>query len=221
MANVLVTGGTGFVGRWLKATQPDHVTARYLGRWEFENVPYRKGQYQAIIHAANVDPLLLAMYAERDNMRLLYISSGAAYDQRTVYAENKRQWERICLKRCADTVIARLFTFYGAGLDDDKAIVQFVKRAKAGQPIEIWGDGSTVRSYMHGAEMARQLWAILLHGQTGEIYDVGSDKPVTMLQLAQAVCKRYGNVPIHILNRQETAPYYMPRDTAKTRRLLG
>ena len=120
-----------------------------------------------------------------------------------------------------NVVIARLFTFFGERLDDNKAITQFVKAARAGTPIHIWGDGGTVRSYMYGKEMAEWLWAILLRGKNGEAYDVGSDKPITMLALAQMVNQHFGNYSqIIIENRQENCTYYMPRDTSKTKALL-
>ena len=134
------------------------------------------------------------------------------------------RWEWECLGTGQNVVIARLFTFYGDGIlkDETKAIAQFVKAAKAGFPIRIWGDGSTVRSYMHGAEMGRLLWAILLRGQNGEAYDVGDDKPVTMLQLARMCNAAFGNrSQIWIENRPEECTHYLPRDAAKVKRLVA
>ena len=34
--NILVSGGTGFVGSWMKKMQPKEVTATYLSRKEYE-----------------------------------------------------------------------------------------------------------------------------------------------------------------------------------------
>jgi nucleoside-diphosphate-sugar epimerase len=220
MPNVLVTGGTGFVGRWLQKTQPEGVQGCYLNHKEYDNWPWQIFLWDYIIHAANVSPLEAVVCAKTNDAHFLYISSGAAYSQQTEYANNKRRWEAECIPYLHNTTIARLFTFYGDGLDDGKAITQFVKRAQAGQPIEIWGDGSTVRSYMSGADMGRLLWTILLRGKSGEIYDVGDTKPVTMLQLAQAVSRRFGPVPIHIQNKPEIAPYYLPQNMEKTWALL-
>lgn len=221
MPNVLVTGGTGFVGSWMRKTQPEGIGASYWSKYDYEASWLSLAHnFRYIVHLANIPPARVIALAKGYDARLLYISSGAAYDQHTEYADNKRRWEQECLSSGVDCVIARLFTFYGAGLDDGKAITQFVKAAKAGQPIEIWGDGSTVRSYMSGRDMGRLLWAILLRGQSGEVYDVGSTKPVTMLQLAQAVSKRFGPVPIHIQGGKDPAPYYVPQNMEKTWALL-
>jgi dTDP-glucose 4,6-dehydratase len=74
---------------------------------------------------------------------------------------------------------------------------------------------------MSGAEMGRWMWAILLRGKSGEAYDVGSDTPVTMLQLARWIIKAYRSTSsIVIENRPDRVPVYLPRDTAKTRALL-
>ena len=153
---------------------------------------------------------------------MMYVSSGAVYDHRTEYANNKRIWEAECLNSEVNVVIARLFTFFGEYLDDNKAITQFFKAARAGRPIFIWGDGNTVRSYMYGADMGRWLWKILLSGQNGEAYDVGSDKPVTMLELARMVNKHFGNKSqIIIENKPEVCNYYIPRNLDKTRKLVN
>ena len=69
---------------------------------------------------------------------------------------------------------------------------------------------------MHEPELGKWLWAILLRGKSCEAYDVGSDEPITMLELA----KRYSDNIIIEPDKPVPVPYYMPLDTAKTKRLL-
>lgn len=224
MYKVLITGGTGFVGKWLRATQPQKVDAVYLSRANYKNQNLWRGwNYTRIIHAANISPALIIEQAKKDNARLLYISSGIVYhpENDIVYRRNKMAWEREVLASGVDVVIARLFTFYGAGLDDNKAIVQFKKAAKEGKPLRIWGDGSTVRSYMYGLEMGKLLWSVLLHGESGEAYDIGDETPITMLQLATIIAAATAPRPeIIIEGRKEAMPVYLPVDAAKAKRLL-
>jgi nucleoside-diphosphate-sugar epimerase len=220
MPKVLTTGGTGFCGTWLRRTQPDNVTAFYFNREKYQSTWWETiGRYDYVIHLANVEPSRAIVCARRNNARLLYCSSGAAYDQQTDYAENKRRWEDECLDSGVDVVIARLFTFFGDRLDDGKAYTQFMRAARAGKPLQVWGDGSTVRSYQHGREMARWMWAVLLMGKSGETYDVGSSRPTTQLRLAQRIAAAAG-CGIEFVDSAVAVPYYMPRDTAKTRALL-
>jgi nucleoside-diphosphate-sugar epimerase len=222
MDKVLVTGGTGFVGHWLRQTKPDKFIHYWLSHADYALTNWHTVKWDYIVHLANISPALVIECAKQTNARLLYCSSGAVYDQDTEYANDKRRWERECLDSGVDVVIARLFTFYGERLDDGKAYTQFTRAAKAGEPLRVWGDGSCIRSYMYGAELGRWLWAILLRGKSGQAYDVGSTEPVTMLELARRVIRHYKSNSGIIMEPDHPVPmpYYMPRDTAKTRRLL-
>lgn len=221
--NVLITGGTGFVGSWMQKTQPHSVACRYLDSKGYKYFwdDFQDDEYKYIVHLAPIEPSRAIECAKRNNARLLYCSSGAVYYGNNEYAENKRKWEKECIDSGVDVVIARLFTFQGAGLDENKAIYQFEKAAHTGKPLRIWGDGSAVRSYMHGSELGKWMWAILLRGVSGEAYDVGSDVPITMLELANTIASNVTpKAEIIIENGIDPMPYYMPKDTAKTRRLL-
>lgn len=225
MKRVLITGGTGFVGKWMYKTQPKELACRYLNHYGYEVFEWRWFKWDYVVHLAPVDPKPVFMFAQQ--ARVLYASSGIVYhpENNTPYRQMKLDGEAACVNAFVDNGVnyssARLFTFYGEGLDDNKAIVQFVKAAKAGEPIRIWGDGSCVRSYMSGEQMARRLWAILLRGEAGEAYDVGSTKPVTMLQLAYTVNRAFGNRSSIVIEfGKDAMPVYLPRDTTKTRKLL-
>lgn len=219
MDNVLITGGTGYVGKQMKRMAPKHRAYMFLSRQEYQELLwfYEPSEIKYIAHLAPIDPSRVLELSKEKKSRLLYCSSGAAYDQDTEYANNKRRWEKACLGAGVDVVIARLFTFaYSA-----KSYIAFMEAAKANEPIIITGDGSTTRSYMSGTELGEWMWAILLRGQTGEIYDVGSDQPVTMLELAHQMIEKFNSKSeIIIQGGVDPAPYYMPRDVEKTRKLL-
>jgi hypothetical protein len=69
--------------------------------------------------------------------------------------------------------------------------------------------------------MAFWMWKILERGETRKAYDVGSDTPVTMLQLAKNIIEETMSAsPITILDGKDPMPYYMPEDTAKTKALF-
>jgi nucleoside-diphosphate-sugar epimerase len=227
--NILVTGGTGFVGTWFDWYNREKRNTLYLlGSKEYNAFLWKGFKWDYIIHLAPIAPTEILAIAKRDNARVLYVSSGIVYhpENDTEYRKNKIKWEQECLDSGVDVVIARLFTFYGEKLDEHKAYTQFKKAAEAGEPLRIWGDGKAIRSYMHGSEMARWLWAILLHGESGEVYDVGSDEPITINQLAQKISLDYLEktkilAPIIIENRTpDPMPVYLPVDTAKTKALL-
>lgn len=220
--NILISGGTGFVGKWMKRMQPKEVTATYLSRREYEVLDLEG--YDCYVHLANIDPERMINLAKWNGTRLLYCSSGIVYypENDIQYRRDKVAWEEKCLKSGIDVVIARLFTFFGEGLDDQKAWTQFDRASKANKPIEIWGDGRVVRSYMSGADMARWIWMILLHGESGEAYDVGSNIPITIEQLAKDIKYLNGSSSPIIFKDgyKDPMPVYLPKDTIKTFKLF-
>lgn len=180
---VLITGGTGFVGYWMQQTCPPNIDALYLNRVDYFKCVWAESKWDAIVHLAPLSP----SYVLQKAPRVLFASSGAVYEGRTPYALNKREWERQCRESDADVVIARLFTFVGERLKNLYAVTHFIADAKAGKPIQVWGDGRTIRSYLYGSDLGTWMWKILLEGEG--IYNVGSDFPYTILRLAQIVAE--------------------------------
>ena len=223
MDSVLVTGGTGFVGFWLKQTEPDSVNCWYIGKDNYESAPWGFHSWDCIVHLANIAPKKVLTYCRLNNARLLYCSSGIVYhpENDTEYRRNKIKWEQECLDSGADVVICRLFAFHGERLSADKAIVAFENAAKKDEPLIIYGDGKTVRTYMSGEDMARRMWAVLLHGERGGCYDIGGTTPITMIELAKKIIKdNNSKSEIIIEGGKDPMPYYVPVDAEKTERLL-
>lgn len=51
----------------------------------------------------------------------------------------------------------------------------------------IKGDGKSCRSYMYSADLAIWLWGILIRGKSCTAYNVGSDEPITIKNLARKI----------------------------------
>ncbi len=183
--------------------------------------------------------------------RFLYISSGAVYgrqppdlphlvesylgcpditDQAGAYGEAKRYAEVLCSifrqTHNLSVVIARPFTFVGPyqSLEADFAVTQFIRFALNGEPIRIGGDGTPLRSYCYGADMAVALWKILIHGETGRAYNVGAEETLSILELAQRVVAAMG-VDLEITIAREPVPDQKPMryipDTTRLKSELG
>jgi len=146
------------------------------------------------------------------NPKILLISSGAVYgkltengaqddqpwlishdDSRSAYAIGKRFCEESAvletMYNSSRITIARCFSFFGPGLPLGKsyAIGNFIRDIISGQEIHIKGNGSAIRSYMHVADLCIWLLNLLIKGQIGEAYNVGSETPISMAQLAELV----------------------------------
>lgn len=182
--------------------------------------------------------------------KTLLISSGAVYGEQPAEVTNiKENSLHACDpllassaygegKRCMELMgaihnktnnlhinYARCFTFMGPGIpiDGHFAFGNFVSDILSAQSINIKGDGSTIRSYLHGADLAVWLVTILLFGKSNEAYNVGNDEPIRVLELA----KKFRDVtktviPINIMEQQKKnsrkANMYVP-DIHKVRQL--
>lgn len=206
MNNVLITGGTGFVGSWMKKTMPADFNGWYMSRDDYERVLIESVRgINYVVHLANVSPTGAIECARNNNARLLCCSSGAVShpENDTEYRQNKIKWEAECLYSGLDVVIARLFTFWGSS----KAQLALFDAARKGKPLEVWGD--CTRSFMTGADLGRRMWDILLNKERGQAYDVGSYKPVSILRLAQRI-QAFTGCEIKQVDKEIPMPYYVP-----------
>lgn len=209
---VFITGATGFVGKWMQRTCPQGVEFYGVGHKAYENdaMEWIDG-ITHIVHLAPIAPYKMIKLAKRYDARLLYCSSGIVYhgEIRTKYRMDKLRWERDCLDEWYDTIVTRLFTFFGDGLDDGKAITQFKAQARAGEALTVARQEVT-RTYMHGAEMGRQMWRALLKGESGMAYDIGSRRPVTVRRIAERIAAFTG-CEIKTIDMRVPMSYYVPR----------
>lgn len=175
---------------------------------------------------------VLELARARRTRRFLFTSSGAVYgeqpaqllhipeeyagappttDTNSAYGQGKRASEFLCssyARVCGfNAAIARMFAFTGPylPLDENYAAGNFIRDALGGGPVRIKGDGTSLRSYLYAADLAIWLWTILLRGESGAAYNVGSPQAVSIAELARRVVDAAGrDIEIEVGNLDRT-----------------
>ncbi len=125
-----------------------------------------------------------------------------------------------------DYTIFRPHNVYGEGQNiSDKyrnVIGIFMNNILRDEPLRIFGDGEQTRAYTHIADVAPHIaHSVDIPAASGQIFNVGSDKPVSVNELAELVMKVMGKeVPIiHLRAREEVKHAYCSHD--KFRKVFG
>lgn len=183
--------------------------------------------------------------------RVLFISTGAVYGptppggsnipedfpgsfdptMRTkVYHQIRRMMESwhvlYAEEKGFEVKIARCFSFLGPylPLNGRFAVGDFIGDVLLGNPVAVRGNGKPVRSYLYAADLAIWLWTILFKGESGRPYNVGSEIPTTILNLAGKMASA-ADPPLKVQVSGERlsgeAPdHYLP-DTTRAQTELG
>jgi UDP-glucose 4-epimerase len=143
--------------------------------------------------------------------RVVYASSSSVYGDSSVlplredgpchpvspYGVTKLAAEHLALlyhrNHGLETVSLRFFTVYGPRQRPDMAFHRFLKAARDGQPITLYGDGTQTRDFTFVDDIVSAARAAALSGRPGCVYNVGGGERVALnevLRLVEAVAGR-------------------------------
>ncbi len=94
------------------------------------------------------------------------------------------------------TVVGRLFNTVGPRQTGRYGMVipTFVRQALRGEPVTVYGDGTQSRCFCHVKDTVRALSDLLVRDDAfGEVFNLGNDEEVTMMDLAKRVIERAGS----------------------------
>jgi len=143
------------------------------------------------------------------------------------YAATKAAGELICHAyshlydlRC---VCLRFFTVYGPRQRPDLAIHKFAKLISQGEPIPVFGDGTTRRDYTYVDDIIDGVMAAIAYDQSDyEAINLGESRTVELQELIALLEKELGTKAV--IDRQPPQPGDVPQtfaDITKARALLG
>ena len=178
--------------------------------------PFEFEKYPIQILKANTLGIWVALgIAKKHEAKFLYTSTSEIYGDakeipttedyrgnvnpigpRSCYDEAKRCGESYVIaykmQHGLDTRIARIFNTYGPRMRAEgvygRVIPRFIEQALSNKPITIFGDGSQTRSFCYVTDQVEGLLKLaFLEEAKGEVVNIGSDKEITILELAKLI----------------------------------
>jgi UDP-glucuronate 4-epimerase len=141
------------------------------------------------------------------------------------YAATKIAGEKICYTYShlygLNTVCLRFFTVYGPRQRPDLAIRKFAGMIQRGQPIPVFGDGSSSRDYTFVDDIVNGVIAALHYECKYEIFNLGNSQPVHLQTLIKSLELNLGIQAT--IDHQPSQPGDVPitfADISKAQRLL-
>lgn len=117
-------------------------------------------------------------------------------------------------------VSARIGQAYGAGMRVNRFLPDAVAKARRGEPIVVFGDGSPTADWLHVADVV----AALLRCETarGGAFNVGSGAGTSNLEMARAVVRALGSRSVvELAPERSVAPRHQILDIGRARERLG
>ena len=185
-----------------------HLASR-ASPFEFEKFPIQ-------ILKANTLGIWVALgIAKKHDARFLYTSTSEVYGKaeeiptseeyrgnvnpigpRSCYDEAKRCGESYVIaykmQHDLDVRIARIFNTYGPRMRAEgvygRVIPRFIEQTLSNKPITVFGNGSQTRSFCYVTDQIEGLLKLAFSEEAkGEVVNIGSDKEITILELAKLV----------------------------------
>lgn len=143
-----------------------------------------------------------------ENKRFLHVSTDEVYGslgetgfftETTPYAPNSPY---SASKASSDMLVRSYFHTYGLNVvttncsnnygpkqHKEKLIPTIIRKALAGEPIPIYGDGKNIRDWLYVLDHAKGINLVFHNGRSGETYNIGGRNERTNNQIAAIICE--------------------------------
>jgi len=200
------------------------------------------------ISSNSIGTLNMLEIARKNDSIFMYTSSSEVYGEaevvptpesyygyvnpigiRSCYDEGKRFSEALIMAYCReyglDVRIQRPFNVYGPGIREDgqygRVIPRFIIQALKNEPLTIHGDGQQTRSFLYILDWLIGTWEFLTGNYKGEIINIGSDKEITIIDLAKKIISLTNSKSsIIFLKRRDDDPSRRAADIKKAKNIL-
>jgi UDP-glucose 4-epimerase len=144
--------------------------------------------------------------------KLVYASSSSVYgdpvkvpmdeshqtDPNNGYGASKLAGEKYCTSYARaygmDLTCLRYFSVYGPRGRPDQVLYSFAKKASAGEPPVIYGDGSYSRDFTYVSDVvSATILSLYRDSDTGRVLNIGYGKDFKMIDVARKIIEHYGS----------------------------
>jgi UDP-glucuronate 4-epimerase len=136
-----------------------------------------------------------------NNKKIPFAESDATDEPVSLYAATKKSCEAVAYAYHhlygLETAGLRFFTVYGEYYRPDMAMFKFAKNILSDRPIAVYNNGEMKRDFTHVTDIVDGIKAAMFKDQLGyEIYNLGGDHPVALLELIALLEKGLGKKAI-------------------------
>jgi len=89
-------------------------------------------------------------------------------------------------------IITRCSNNYGPNQYPEKLIPLMIQKAKNGEKLPVYGDGSNIRDWIHVKDHCDAIDLVLHNGKDGEVYNIGGENEKTNIEIVTEILKAYG-----------------------------
>lgn len=94
-----------------------------------------------------------------------------------------------------DVIVTRCSNNYGGHQFPEKLIPLMILNALADKPLPVYGDGRHRRDWIHVKDHCAALHTVLMEGQAGRVYNIGSDQEEENLEMVHEILKILNKPP--------------------------
>ena len=120
-------------------------------------------------------------------------TEATAYRPNSPYSASKAAGDHLARAWFATfglpTIVSNCSNNYGPFQNREKLIPTIIRKALAGQPIPIYGQGRNVRDWIYVDDHIAALLAVYDKGQVGDSYNIGGLDEISNIDLAISICK--------------------------------
>lgn len=163
-----------------------------------------KHEYQVAKDNLELDLAVISL-AERTGARLFYPSSSCIYPDNNGKPQGVYGYEKLLITELSkhapfDMRVGILGTVFGprqAQGEKAKFPVDIINKVIKGNPIEIWGDGKQVRTFLYVDDAMEMIYELMTTDYK-EPVNIASEEQITVQEIADTLCEHAGIKPQYV-----------------------